>query len=233
MRFMAIIAFCLIAMMAMVKDEQDHKPETKNIELVATQKHLTPGLINEASHKLEENTNKHENPIDPSRTQKRSVQEEPKLIEQRNEKPRIHSKAVSESTAQATKKNHTDEEIKSQFVKEPGPLTLRFESDEAFVNLIASRKVQLFAKMNSGFFAMDHNFRINSAKPSGELYEVMAESIPMKITKVFEHSGSASLYLVMLPDESIKELRHFLVSEKTPATGSLVIRQNGKLIYED
>ena len=205
MRFMAIMAFCLIAMTAIVKDEQDHKAETGNINLTAPTKILPTDLGNDASIEIEIVASNPHKSIDLPVIKSIPKQEQPISIQKKVEEPTI----------------------------EPDPLTLRFESDEAFVSLIASGKLQLFAKMESGFFTMDQNFSVSSFNPAGDLYEVMAKSIPTKITRVFEQSGPVSLYLVMLPEEASEELRHFFETEDTPTTGALIIRQSGKIIHEN
>lgn len=194
MRFMAIIAFCLIAMTAMVKEVESEKD------------------------KKEIKTTKHEStPIE---------------IVRQLSSPQILEQDLQPTPAPVNRQQRPALK-KSQTVDSTEPLRLRFESDKIFILLIASGKLKLFAKVHAEFFKMDRNFHITPSNPTGELYEVLAESIPSRIKRVFENTGPARTYLVALPERSRKALRGFLGTNNTPATGALVIRGDGSIVHEN
>jgi hypothetical protein len=193
MRFMAIIAFCLIAMTAMVKDEQITTTKTE------TESESEPEPEQEVENQVSERTIL-EIPHTPNMTT-----------------------STSESRAPVSDQKTTDN---------PESLVLKFDSDKTFIHLIAAGKLVLFGKLEDSYIAMDEEFHITTSNPTGELYEVMATSIPSKIRHVFENAEAVSLYLVKLPEESSHALKGFIQDQDTPAFGTLVIRQNGSIVHE-
>jgi len=181
MRFMAIIAFCLIAMLALVKDlaPADPKPTAESVPASAP---MRPAPVETVT------TTRIEAPT-PS---------EPAVPEERD------------------------------------TLTLRFASDRAFLHLIAGSEITLIIRAGSEFHAMANDFTLAPQRPSGELYEVMARSVPDKITTIAEARYESPQYLVELPDDTRGQLTAIL-SRVDPETagGSLIIDRNGNIRHEN
>ncbi|MCH7741303.1 MAG: hypothetical protein IIB71_01405 [Proteobacteria bacterium] len=207
MRFMAIIAFCLIAIMALVKKIEPVAIENKveaGLAPSMSEVDLSPGaeaLINQPSLPAPVTSK-----VNPAR---REMAGEPDSI--------ITPRPADEDDTQNVA---------------PRTLTLRFDSDRTFLHLIATNKLRLYARTAAGFLSMDSKFKVVQSSPTGELYEVMHESIPRKITHVFEKNAKASVYLVALPVATKRDLDSFLDHNNSAATGALVIHKDGHISHE-
>ena len=116
---------------------------------------------------------------------------------------------------------------------EAKPLTFRFESDKTFLHLISTDRLQLYAHTGEGFLAMDDRFNIIESRPSGELFEVTAQSIPAKIKSIFNRINTSPVYLVALPVETRRDLNNFLGARGENSTsGVLIIHRNGRISHE-
>lgn len=191
MRFMAIIAFCLIAIMALVKKIEP------------------TGALNEIKT----------NATLPIPEVERSPGAE--AI------PNAASLPNAVNRAQPLVVRRDDVRIAA-----PRTLTLRFDSDRTFLHLIATNSLRLYASTVTGFLGMDSEFNVTQSSPPGELYEVMHESIPRKITRSFNRYGDARVYLVALPAITTQDLAKFLGSTKPHSSGALVIHRDGHISHE-
>jgi hypothetical protein len=220
MRFMAIIAFCLIAMMALVKD----------VEGPAEQVTVTKAIVQKE-------------PVSEVDTSKVAISEvndvKPPVSRSATTKtPRVAApvfEPVPEPNADkaVAKVQATPMVVKKQTPQDPEPLTFRFESDKTFLHLIATDRLQLYAHTAEGFLVMDDRFNIIESRPSGELFEVMAQSIPRKIKSIFNRINISPVYLVALPAETRRDLNKFLGTDgKNSATGVLIIHRNGRISHE-
>jgi hypothetical protein len=242
MRFMAIIAFCLIAMMALVKDVE---PQIEN----------------------EPDSNKHEQPEIPARAEASPVPQPdpevdpelqpvlakeitlPEVVVQKEpvSKPiphksiaKVHPRSISSERQAAGEEQADEEPVEEQVAEEqtpqnpePEPLTFRFESDKTFLHLISTNRLQLYAHTTEGFLAMDDRFNIIESRPSGELFEIMAQSIPPKIKSIFNRINTSPVYLVALPVETRRDLNNFLGARGENSTsGVLIIHRNGRISHE-
>lgn len=205
MRFMAIIAFCLIAIMALVKDvEQPTDSHTTSPE--------NRTLVREPAKPVPESS-----PLAPA------IAGKPEMVVVA---PAKSSPLRPEDTAMPLA---MDDPIAAN----AKPLTFRFDSDKTFLHLIANNRLQLYASTANGFLAMDSGFSITDARPSGELFEVMAQSIPVKIKLIFRRKNVSPVYLVALPNETRRDLRKFLEAPNADSsTGVLVIHRNGHISHE-
>ncbi len=222
MRFMAIIAFCLIAMMALVKD----------VDGPAEQVTVTKAFVQKE-------------PVSEVATSKVTIPEFPEV------KPPVSRSATTKTPRAAApvfepvpEPNADKSVVKVQATPmvvekqtsqdpEPQPLTFRFDSDKTFLHLIATDRLQLYAHTAEGFLVMDDRFNIIESRPSGELFEVMAQSIPLKIKSIFNRINISPVYLVALPAETRRDLNKFLGTEgKNSATGVLIIHRNGRISHE-
>jgi hypothetical protein len=219
MRFMAIIPFCLIAMMALVKDvepqiEKESESITHEKPEVAARAEASPARQPEP----EPDPGLQPAPVKQIAATKVVAQKEP-VSPVPYMKPPISRPTTTKTPLAA--------------VAVPEPLTFRFESDKTFLHLISTDRLQLYAHTGEGFLAMDDRFNIIESRPSGELFEVTAQSIPAKIKSIFNRINTSPVYLVALPVETRRDLNNFLGARGENSTsGVLIIHRNGRISHE-
>lgn len=248
MRFMAIIAFCLIAMMTLVKEVEplvEPEPATSSmIELMAV---IDEQPAADPAPKVAEliTVSKVTSPKKPalevilSRASTIKTNDSLTSIPARpivKTEPTVNAgnKDKAQSIARAQSKRESVDTVNAEDLdNETNSLTFRFDSDKTFLHLIATDRLQLYAHTAGGFLAMDDDFNITKASPSGELFEVMAQSIPAKIKSIFNRKNRSPVYLVALPVETRRDLSRFLGSTgKNSTTGVLIIHRNGRISHE-
>lgn len=274
MRFMAIIAFCLIAILALVKNleppalsqQEVHAPQIDEqfisaehasvpvrenwspttaaileVEETAAVK-LEPSAIPEPSHIPDKKARESrlftkEAIVNVAASQENPVvtaPNEPVVNTPEETTPSI--KAVSKATdTKEPQKPEEPEEVEK-------PLRLRFSSDADFLSLIAGNGIQLYGLRESTFISMGSDFKTGAVQPSGELYEILAGSIPDKITHIFAQDAAAITYLVALGNETRNELNQLIKqinntdSQGTnglhKGMGNLVIHRDGHVHHE-
>ncbi len=205
MRFMAIIAFCLIAILALVQ-------------------------------KLEAPL-----PVEPTP----SVKEEPMptpVVAEVASQPEMVEPVVTSNVVEALPEEVIVEPIEQPVVTQQNversdtdnikPLVLRFVSDRAFLKLIAEGRIQLYIGYNADFFTLTPAFALNQASPTGQLYELLPDSLPRKIIATVNRERAATSYLVGLPEltqTAIGNLSH----QYADSGGAIVIEADGSVFYEN
>jgi len=225
MRFMAIIAFCLISIMALVKKIE---PAAVGNELEANI--ASPVVQVEAITVVPEVTSEARIDlpvieISPQLEELATAGNEAAVVKKSSERIVIPNTAKSEILPL----RRAPPRVVS---RDKEPLTFRFDSDRTFLHLIATNNLLLYARTADGFLGMDSGFNVVQSKPAGELYEVIPKSIPRKITNIFERNAAAPLYLVALPATTKQELNKFLDSGNSQSTGTLVIHRDGHISHE-
>jgi signal-induced proliferation-associated 1 like protein 3 len=61
---------------------------------------------------------------------------------------------------------------------EPEGLVLRFTSDNDFLNLVSARRVQVYAWTDAHAYRLDAGFALHEAEHPGRVFELLAETIP-------------------------------------------------------
>jgi hypothetical protein len=252
MRFMAIIAFCLIAIMALVKDVEpqlgvEPQPDVKS------QSEVTTEAIEDSSQEPEPSLElvtvvKAQKPLKPeAKTSTQAVKigstrERTSILSAPDISIPMRSQVIAnhDNTVQPASVNVAAEE---QLEEREEALTFRFDSDSTFIHLIGSKKLKLFASTHGAYLEMDDRFNVTSSSPSGELFEIMKQSIPRTITTIFERESgfhkvdSSLIYLVALSKRTRNDLDHFLGAsnsrhKKNLNSGVLVIHQDGHISHE-
>ncbi len=288
MRFMAIIAFCLIAIMALVKDVEPQTTVEAQAALVP-QAAPVPQAVPAPQVTLLPQTGKETPAFPGTKTALVSPQitmpQETKFLPEQKVEPLpavavnlvseqrdllktnqdiladlplneilndilatsyspVETKSANSNPADSPEQEIITAEVESekniQFTDnkkntEPATevLTFRFDSDATFMHLIATNNLKLFASTSNGFLEMDPAFNVTSAKPSGELFEIMRQSIPSNISSRFEKKSQSPVYLVALPRTTRQDLNEFLESPNIEnKTGVLVIHQDGRISHE-
>lgn len=213
MRFMAIIAFCLIAILALVKNLDPPKPEAEipmNPPVAETITALPHPVI---------------------------VSKAPAIKQQKS----IDTKTTAEVEKGEISQHEPLADAASDTQQDRSP-RLRFSSDTAFLSLIAGNGIQLYGFGNGGFTGMATNFTTTTRQPSGELYELLPGSVPQKIVSIFERESAQVTYLVALSNNTRRELNNLMQhmnsnnsnapGDKQQANGTLVIHRDGHVSHE-
>ena len=262
MRFMAIIAFCLIAILALVKNVEpplpaqeiekipefmppveqaqsetfvphpalepmpdlspvfDAKPVRVPIEIAEPAAPLSEAEVATVYKQQpqalfqEQPQTFYEEPPQALEEPQPSYEETPRVLEE--------PQPFSEETPQTA------------YEEQPQALALRFATDDVFVALISTKKIQLFARTDDKYYLMGANFGVTPASAAGALYDLLPDSIPRKISRIFNRVISADGYLVALPGDMQSELNRYLrdMSGDSQSGGTLVIHRNGHISYE-
>jgi len=204
MRFMAIVAFCLIAILAMVRQvptlptpppvplpddpipiEQLEKA-TAAIPTQPTPIPLpadieaplpTPNPTKAPKPKIRPTTPPERyRPADPPPLQQARVMEEPL-------QPEVAQKAAAPNTAEAAS---AESETGDQ------GLTLRFDSDGDFLRLIAKGKVAVYAFDESIFLSLGTNYRFSPTTPPSQFYELDKATVPSHLSQALPEDMSAA-----------------------------------------
>ncbi|HIG39669.1 MAG: hypothetical protein ABGY96_05865 [bacterium] len=222
MRFMAIIAFCLISIMALVDNLEKLNPET-----------ATPEIVNKARNKPDNSQ-----PAVPKKTVVQSVVEPVvTLIEppEKTAEAKIPGYPTLLTPASAAPISEIISETISEPVSEtptPKSLALRFESDATFLGLIARNDISIYASTQSGFVGLTPEFNTRLMQPTGALYELLPESIPAKVRRVFGTLGDV-VFLVSLPDATQRSIEGFANDTNASiAGGSLIVHADGAVSHE-
>ena len=213
MRFMAIIAFCLIAILALVKNLDPPKPDAE-VPMSPPVAATIPALPQPVIVSFE-----------AAVTDKNSIETTTMEAVKDNE---ISQPEPREDAAPDSQQDRS--------------LRLRFSSDAAFLSLIAGNGIQLYGLGNSGFTGMTSNFTTSMAQPSGELYELLPGSVPRKLVRIFERESDHVTYLVALSSDTRRELNNLMqrmdasrtqtANGEQRANGTLVIHRDGHVSHE-
>jgi hypothetical protein len=216
MRFMAIIAFCLIAILALVKNLDPPKPEAE-----VPMKPLVAESV--------------PTPPQPVIVSFEADISEKSPIDTRTLEAIEHIDEIEISHGEMPVDTPPD-------VQQDRSLRLRFASDAAFLSLIAGNGIQLYGLGNSGFTGMTPDFATTRVQPSGELYELLPGSVPRKVASIFERESAHVTYLVALSTDTRRELNNLMQRMETgnsqtadarqQANGTLVIHRDGHVSHE-
>lgn len=257
MRFMAIIAFCLIAILALVQNMGPPGPESV-VELapLPVSEVLVDELVQVTVRPVEQHSERpgakvktvskrvEALPVEeltlPSEIVPISLQEPPPFLQEPPPFLQEPPQRLQEQPPSLQEPPRRLEEQPPSLQEQPRrleepQLALRFVSDDAFVALISTGKIQLYAQAASDYYLMAANFDITQSPPAGALYALLPTSIPGKISRLFQRTVLAESYLVALPGDMQSELNGFLhdISGRDAPGGTLVIHRNGHLSYEN
>ncbi len=225
MRFMAIIAFCLIAILALVKNIDD---QVAMQEVVAVVEPVDQSVV------VEKPQQKDVEPVVPDVVEpvvEAPVRKaRPVPVEQYSERPvtaTVARTVVEVKEAMAEK----PPEVKSES-SEPEPLALAFANESAFLSLIGSGAIQLVVKQASGYVHMGADLVVNPGAVPGNLYELYRSSVPESMLRLIS-AGRSDILFVSLGDAIDARLGKKLKDPDVIANGgNLVISKNGEVNYE-
>lgn len=208
MRFLAIIAFCLIAVMALVPELP---PQPASVP--------TPEQVPE---KIAETV-----PVETEPQLVAVIQPEPKAAE-----PVLAAKPTPKiSKPEPPREVNITSPEPVQPPVTPAPLSLRFQSEQDFLSLLGSGRITLYAKTANTFVQLNRDFSVSPVSLSGELFELLPSSLPTKILKVMQRQNAADLFLVALPTSTAKQIAT-LSQRHHNQGGSLLINHEGNVNHE-
>jgi len=241
MRFMAIIAFCLIAILTLVKNLDPKKttaavpaaPEPTKVAAVATPGRVPGGVVPGAAPDVVPA----KQVVVSQKVQKQIVPAAPPQATpiQQQIKPSVTDDRSTDAPDTAVPGTARDQSLQ-----------LRFSSDAAFLSLISTRRIQLYGFDSHGYTGITNNFTITTAQPAGELYELLSDSVPEKIVNLFSRQSAPVTYLVALSEDTQRQLKHLMLElqnnqvhpdqnpdqDRQQFTGALVIHRDGHVTHE-
>ncbi len=201
MRFMAIIAFCLIAILALVRNTEPADPSSVEPEpalVVAVETPVSePALPEPVQHTpalpapvAPEPTPRPEAPataVEPPEAGETSVLAASDPVERAPEiEPATSVAAAMESSPEpeAASEAEADAEADAE------GLTLRFASDGDFLRLIARGDIRVYAFQDTDVLTLSETYRFLDTSAPGQVYELLPPSIPSLILDALRQARS-------------------------------------------
>ncbi|MEM8765888.1 MAG: hypothetical protein AAGE43_00470 [Pseudomonadota bacterium] len=206
MRFMAIIAFCLIAILALVKNTEAPTEEQASLEAPDTAPHA-PVLPEQAATPIEEpqepvQQTPTEAPVEPVPAPVAEVAplpmpkpvleatpavaaatptttiERPVVEPTPAPEPRQPALAPSSPTASTVDATPAEPPAAESSESEEEGLVLRFASDGDFMRLIARGDITVYAFQERDVLSLNESYRFFETSSPGQVYELLLPSIP-------------------------------------------------------
>ena len=238
MRFMAIIAFCLIAILALVRNvEAPQVPQPQTTKPIPAPVALP--RWQEPIEKPEPKITLREVP----RVVPAPLPEPAAVVTQSLQIPTTEPVAVSDPVAvpdpvavSAPVESVPEEQpeapavppLNSQNVEDEG-LTLRFASDGDFLRLIAKGAILVYAYNESGVFALQPDYQFLPSAAPGQVYQLMEQTVPTLILDALERTQSDAApftWAIAIPPAIRNQIENHMASARS---GQLVINRYGEV----
>ncbi len=227
MRFMAIIAFCLIAILALVRNvEAPEVAQPQNTKPLPATVPLPPRW-QEPIEKPEPKITHREVP----RVRPAPLLEPAVVVTQPRQIPATEPVAVSapvESVPQEKPEAPAAPPSSSQNVEDEG-LTLRFASDGDFLRLIAKGAILVYAYNESGVFALQPDYQFLPSAAPGQVYQLMEQTVPTLILDALERTQSDAApftWAIAIPPAIRNQIENHMASVRND---ELVINRYGEV----
>lgn len=231
MRFMAIIAFCLIAVLALVKNAEPPpepvaetpepvlEPQVEEVELAPAP--APPPDVEESVVEMASVVKEFEEPLG---------QPEPVHLAPPPSTPIPRPPLPAVPLAIQPEREKTSEpNIEPAAQASEEGLSLRFASDRDFLRLVTKGEIQVFAYQARSVLGLDRNFEFLDAEPPGQVYELMPETIPGLIFAALDRAtaeSSSYTWGIRMPKKLEGKIRGFIDRE---VHGELVIDRYGEV----
>ncbi|MEZ5557588.1 MAG: hypothetical protein R3E86_03475 [Pseudomonadales bacterium] len=236
MRFMAIIAFCLIAILALVRNVAAPAPLTDASSApipVTAQAAAAAATGHPASQPPAEPEISRQPTAQAAPAPDRSLEPLPQLPAPSPATPttarRSASSAPAATSAPAAKSAPQPAEPAAEGSQQG--LSLRFASDSDFLRLVSKGDIQVFAFRPSDVLMLDRDLRFGSAPPPGRVYELESDTIPALINQALRSASTeAGSYTwgISLPARLERRIRQYV---QQGATGELIINRFGEVLH--
>jgi hypothetical protein len=225
MRFMAIIAFCLIAILALVRNVEESEssaPPVSKPEISVPD--ITPAPVSEPQKRLPVQRSVNPLPV-PGRVV--VVKRAPAPVPAPQVKPPEQSITQPPMVAASPplEQQEPPPVLQDQPDEEKG-LSLRFASDRDFLRLLAKRSIDLYAFNDTTILKLSDMTFSESAAP-GRLYELMPQTIPGMVTNGLPDSIDQPYnWGIRIPSGMEQQIRRFVDAD---AAGELIIDRYGDI----
>ncbi|MEE4360995.1 MAG: hypothetical protein V2I63_05655 [Pseudomonadales bacterium] len=250
MRFMAIIAFCLIAILGLAREaEQDAEAVT---EPRAVPRPMTAEDSETGARERRDQVVDAAPPDEPSsEAELRAVSAPAPSVDLANEIVEPRSAPAAGVQPRGIRRDAvTDAQRPPAAVADPAPeppsstapetarddrdgLTLRFASDSDFLRLIARGELEVYAFLGTDRLRLDPGFRFVDAPAPGEVYEVLATTVPAQVSGALQAQrpdAAEARWAIRMPDRIAGRIRAFVDAQ---VRGALVIDRYGVVRHEE
>ncbi len=205
MRFMAIVAFCLIAILAL----------TRNIEAPAT---AQPDPAPAETTEPEPQTPAEPTPAAPLEPARQPLpQAKPAQPAAQPPAPVAEPQepaAAPPPAQQPARQSDARQSDAQQAEEEPEEaLTLRFASDRDFLRLLVRGKITLYAYDNSSFMSLGPDFRFRPVDKPKQVYEIQPSTIPSQVLRALPQPAAAMKWAVSLPEKIQKQINEHIATQ--------------------
>ena len=220
MRFMAIIAFCLIAILALVRNSEPVSRAEAVPAVAATEHAASPPPVPvtepEPVQALEPLPRLPDDdpPDEPPRVEARAAS-------QPGARPRTATEEAKQPASAATARN----------APEPRALSLRFASHRDFMRLVARGDIQVYAFRNQDVLSLDRSFQFFESPAPPSVYSLEPQTIPELVTAaltVRRADTDGFAWGIRMPQRLESRIRA-LVDQGV--TGQLVIDRYGEVLH--
>lgn len=229
---MAIVAFCLIAILAMVRNVDAPAPKTEPVAAtsqvpvqapvqVPVKKPITgsePTKKTQPQDRVVPATPARETPV---AARKPSPRPKPSPPEPQHPQPVKTPTTAPEAIPPAST---------TAAANENKPLTLSFTSDHDFLHLVTNRTISVYAYDGAQFYTLTPNFRFTSSAKPRQLYELQPNTIPERLLAISPETaaGRDLQWGVLLPEDIHRQISEYA---RTLTSGDLHIDRHGQVNY--
>lgn len=240
MRFMAIIAFCLVAILALVRSVAPAEPSTDPGASPAAMAEVAAPPATPAPAEVPAAPARPQPPVQP-RAQPRTA------VAAAEPEPAAAEEAAAAAAAEAVE---TPPEVEAApavdpppgalaRVPEPAPpappaadegLSLRFASERDFLRLVSRGRIQVYAFNGREVLTIGADLTATPASAPGEVHELLPETIPHLMSGALAGHGSGFRWAVAMPEAMARQIRRFV---DQGATGELIIDRFGEVRHRE
>ena len=212
MRFVAILALCLVAVSSLVDGYRaSARPEDDSLDTAAP----VPAEI----ERIPESASSRPSPANPMPQKTPDPPPIRQTVEISPPVPESESEVSGAATPPAA----------AHAAKAPG-LALRFLTDAALLRLVARGEVGVYVTSESQTFALDlsDGIEFRESPPPAQFYAMAAETVPA-VLKASYPGAQSGQWGVTLPRETSRSIEAFLAAD---AAGELIIDAHGRVSLE-
>jgi len=236
MRFMAIIAFCLIAILALVRGAEPSSaqpsaqpPARASDEVVDPRPAPPPEPVLTLR------------PPPPAPARRPDVVPEPSLPAEPAPEPLAVARPTPEpapaAPAEAQPKREAAAAPARQKPAAEDGLSLRFASERDFLRLVNRGDIRVFAFRDGEVLSVSADFRFQPASAPERLHELLPETIPDLMAAALHstrdgaaRSSAAYRWGIAMPERMARQIRGYL---QQGVTGELVIDRHGEVRHHE
>jgi len=227
MRFMAIFAFCLMAIFALVQSTEFSKPNDQREKTLINKSLVLEDKVHEQQKVIEEQLEKLKDSKQViEKLQSRNVELTSQLSHINNNKPKFVEKRHKTKTPISQNKPVKSKKTAST----PAKFTLSFNSDNDLMKLLKSNTVKLYATKNNISLQakiVQRDVEYVRENLSGRYYPMSADTVPDSLVKKLPDKFSHAQWNVALPDSMISKIQSLMTKN---TSGEIVIKANADVV---